>query len=64
MIRRCDDAVYSNDNIVFSNEHCNNVTFSSVEMGILSVDLNNVNLNDVNFDEDDPETIIHVRFMA
>ena len=64
MIRRCDDAVYSNDNIVFSNEDCNNVTFSSVDMDILSVDLNNVNLNDVNFDEDDPETIIHVRFIA
>ena len=28
-------------------------------MGILSVDLNNINLDDVNFDEDDPETFIH-----
>ena len=33
-------------------------------MGILSVDLNNINLDDVNFDEDDPETITHVRLMA
>ena len=33
-------------------------------MGILSVVLNNINLDDVNFDEDDPETIIHVRLMA
>ena len=41
-----------------------NVTFSSDEMGILSVDLNNINLGDVNFYEDDPETIIHVTLMA
>ena len=33
-------------------------------MGILSVVLNNINLDDVNFDEDDPETVIHVRLMA
>ena len=33
-------------------------------MGILSVNLNKINLGDVNFDEDDPETIIHVRLTA
>ena len=33
-------------------------------MGTLSVDLNNINLDDVNFDEDNPETIIHVRLIA
>ena len=33
-------------------------------MGILSVDLNNINLDIVNFDEDDPETVIHVRRMV
>ena len=33
-------------------------------MGILSVDVNNINLDDVNFDWDDTETIIHVRLMA
>ena len=33
-------------------------------MGILSVDLNNINLDHVNFDEDDPETIVHVRLMV
>ena len=30
-------------------------------MGILSVDLNNINLDDVKYDDDDPEAIIHVR---
>ena len=38
-----------------------NVRFSSDEMGILSIDLNKINFNDANFDEDDPETLIHVR---
>ena len=33
-------------------------------MGIVSVDLNNINIDHVNFDEDNPETIIHVRLMA
>ena len=30
-------------------------------MGVISVDLKNINLGDTNFDEDDFETIIHVR---
>ena len=33
-------------------------------MDIPSVDLININLDDVNFDEDDPETIIHVILIA
>ena len=32
-------------------------------MGILNIDLNNVNL-DNNFDEDDPDTIIIIRLLA
>ena len=32
-------------------------------MGLANVNLN-VSLDDVNFDDDDPETIIHVRLMA
>ena len=38
--------------------------FFGDNMGILSIDLNNISLDDVNFHEDDPETIIHVRLMA
>ena len=53
-IKKCDDAKFSNDDKVFSNEDYGNVTFSCVKMGILSVDLNNINLDDINFDEDDP----------
>ena len=33
-------------------------------MGILSVNLNNINLHDTNYAEDDPDTIILVRFLA
>ena len=33
-------------------------------MGILGVDIDNINLYDINFDEDDPETINHVRLMV
>ena len=33
-------------------------------MDILSVGRDNINLDDVNFDEDDPETIIHARLIA
>ena len=40
MIKKLDDAVFSNDNIVFINEDSGNVTFSCDEMDILSVNLN------------------------
>ena len=33
-------------------------------MGILSVDLKNINLDDVNFDYDNPGTVVHVRLMT
>ena len=33
-------------------------------MGILGVDLDQINFDDGNFDEDNPETFIHVRIMA
>ena len=64
MIKKLDDAVFSNDDAVFVNEDSGNVKFYSDEMGILIADLNNINLDNVNFDEGDPKTIIHVRLMA
>ena len=64
MIKKLHNALFPGDDIDFFNENSGNVTFSKDEMGILSVVLNNINLDDVNFDEDDPETIIHVRLMA
>ena len=40
-----------------------NLVFSPNEMGILKIDLNNINL-DNNFDVDDPNTIILIRLSA
>ena len=34
------------------------------DVGFNIIDLSNINFNDDNFDEDDPETINHVRLMA
>ena len=34
--------------------------FTSDEMGLLSLHLVNISLDAVNFDEDDPETVIYV----
>ena len=48
MIKRLHNVLFSNNDIIFFDEGSGNVTFSSDEMGILSVDLNNINLDDVN----------------
>ena len=47
----------------FFDEDSGNVTFCCNKMGILSVNLNNINF-DNNFDEDDPDTIILIRLLA
>ena len=64
MIKKLDDDLFSKDDIIFVNENSNNATFFSNQISILCVDLNNINLDDVNFNEDDPETIIVVRIMT
>ena len=38
--------------------------FSCIFTGILNIDLNHINLDDTNYDEDNPDTIIHVRLLA
>ena len=55
MIKKLDDDLFSNYEIIFVNQDSHYATFFSDEVGILSVDLNNFNLDDVNFDEDDPD---------
>ena len=52
--------LYADENILYFNGDSGNFLFSCNEMGILSIDLNNINL-DNNFDEDDPDTITHIR---
>ena len=56
--------MYAGDNILCFNEDSGNIIFSCNEMGILSIDLNNIDLNDTNYDKDDPETIIHIKLLV
>ena len=63
MIKKLFTALYADKNILYFNEDSGNVVFNYNEMGILNIDLNNVNL-DNNFDEDDPDIIILIRLLA
>ena len=64
MIKKRLPALYADENILYFNEDSGNVTFCCNEMGILSVNLNNINLDDTNYEEDDPDTIILIRLLA
>ena len=56
------NAFHANDDTLFFNEDFDKVTFIANQRHILAVDLDKINLdNDNNFDEDDPDTIIHAR---
>ena len=55
--------MYADENILHFDEDFGNVVFSCNEMGILNTDLNNNNHDD-NFDEDHPDTIIHIKLLA
>ena len=55
--------MYADDGLLFFDEDSGDVTFFCNEMDILIVNLNNINLDD-NFDEDDPDNIILIRFLA
>ena len=63
MIERLLNALYVDDNILYFHEYSGNVIFSCNKMGILNIDLNNVNLDDTNYDESFPQTIIHIRLL-
>ena len=66
MIKNFHNALFAENGRLFFDEDSGNVTFSSDEISIISVNNIYVNntLDDVNFDESDPETIIYFRFMA
>ena len=51
MNKNLDTDLSANDDIILINKDSN-------------VDIDNINLDDVNFDEDDPKTINHVRLIA
>ena len=56
--------LYADENMLCFNEDFGNVVFNCNEMGTLHVDLNCINLDNNNFDENDPDTIIHVRLFV
>ena len=64
MIKKLFTALYTNDNILYFNEDSGDSVSSCNEMGILIIDLNKINLDHINYDEDDPENIIHIRLLA
>ena len=64
MIKELFTALYADENILFFKEDSGNVVFSCNEMGIINIDLNNINLGDTNYEEDDPDSIIHIRLLA
>ena len=62
-IKKLADNLFFNGNKIFINDDFNARIFRN-ETGILYTDINNIILDDVNFDKGDPETIIHVKYMA
>ena len=60
-----DNALFTDNDLLFSDANSGNVTISSGEMGIvLNVDLKNINLDNDKFYDDDLETMIHARLVA
>ena len=65
MLKKFDNALHANDDTLFFNEDFNKVTFIANQRHILAIDFEKINLDENNnFDKDDPDTIIHVRFLA
>ena len=57
-------AFYTDENILYFNEDFSNVIFTCKGVGIVYIDLNNINLDNTNYDEDDPDTIILLRLLT
>ena len=50
-------------NILYFNEDSSNPVLNCIEMGVLKIDLKNINL-DNNFDENNPDSIILIRLLV
>ena len=65
MFEKLDNVLQAKDDILFYNEDFNKIRFIANQRHIFAVDLDKINLNNDNiFDEDDPDTIVHVRRLA
>ena len=60
MFKKLYNGLYADENILYSNKDSSYVTFCFDEIGVLSVNLSDINL-DNNLDEDDPDIIILIR---
>ena len=56
--------MYADENILYFNKDFSNATFFCNKIGILSVNLKNINLDYTNYEEDGPETIILIKRLA
>ena len=64
MIKKLFTTLYADRNMLYYNKDSGDAIFYCSEMGSLSIDVNNtIYLDDTNFDEDAPETIIHIRLL-
>ena len=63
VLEKLGNALHANDDVLFYNEDFGKVTFIANQKHTLAVDLEKVNL-DNNYNEDDPDTIIHIRLLA
>ena len=57
-------SLFADEKMLYFNEDSSDVTFCCNQMGILSVNLNNINLDDTNYEEDDSDTIVLIRLLA
>ena len=64
MIEKLDNAVFSDNNLIFGGIDSDTVTFFISDIGLNSMNLNNVDLDDDIFDDYNPEAIDHIRIMA
>ena len=63
MIKEPSKALYADENILYFDKASANAVFIYNEMGILDIDLSNINL-DNDFDENNPGSIVYVRLLA
>ena len=64
MIDKLYTDLYTHKNILSLNEDSSDAIFPCNYMGVLNIDLNNINCENTNYDEDDPDTIILIKLLA
>ena len=64
MLEKFDKFIPSNGDKFFHDEDSNTITFLNNDMTFNTNDFNSINLDHGNCEEDDPETVNHVRLMT